>query len=154
MSGFLEVFKLTENNNEFVIIKTGGKQYIVETGTIISVEKLPESKSKNIKIEDILFHSKSGSISVGQPKLDISVSAEILANETDKKVRVFKFKPKTGYKKKQGHRQTYTTLKITSIDKASAKKETKAASTSSSKSSEKVEDKAKKQNSKASEKNK
>jgi large subunit ribosomal protein L21 len=150
MSGFLEVFKLTENNNEFVIIKTGGKQYIVETGTVISVEKLPESKSKNIKIEDVLFHSKDGSISVGQPKLDITVSAEILANEIDKKVRVFKFKPKTGYKKKQGHRQTYTTLKITSIDKASAKKETKATTTSSAKSTEKAEDKAKKQSSKAS----
>ena len=55
----------------------------------------------------------------------VSVSAEIIAHERDKKVHVFKFKKKTGYKKKQGHKQTYTTIKILSIGaKKASKKET------------------------------
>ncbi|MAQ64939.1 50S ribosomal protein L21 [bacterium] len=126
-------------NEEFVIIETGGKQYIVEENSIISVEKLPESKSKTITFDTVLLHSKGGKLAVGSPYVKLNVKAEILANEVDKKVRVFKFKPKTGYKKKQGHRQTYTTIKITSIGSSSTT--TSAKSTDDKKTSKPTSDK-------------
>ena len=124
---------MSDQKKEFAVIETGGKQYIVEQDTIISIEKLPDSKSKTFTFDTVLLHSKNGKLSVGNPYIKLNVKAEILANETDKKVRVFKFKPKTGYKKKQGHRQTYTTVKITSIGTATASADAKSTQSTTSK---------------------
>ncbi len=130
-------------NEEFAIFETGGKQYIVEKDSVISIEKLPESNSKSIVFNTVLLHSKNGALTVGDPYTKLSIKAEILANEMDKKIRVFKFKPKTGFKKKQGHRQAYTTIKILSLGteksgsskseaKTTAKKDTKSGNASKS----------------------
>ena len=157
----MEDKKLTIKNEEFAILETGGKQYIVEKDSVISIEKLPESNSKSIVFDTVLLHSKNGTLTVGDPYINLSIKAEILANEMDKKIRVFKFKPKTGFKKKQGHRQAYTTIKITSLgseksgsskteDKTNSKKNTKsdtAAKPTKSKKTTKVEPSKKKSSS-------
>ena len=130
---------MAKTTEKIAVIETGGKQYLVEEGTIISVEKLDASK-KTIEFKQVLLISDNGNVELGTPYLDSSVKAEVLAaEEKDKKVRVFKFKKKTGYKKTQGHRQRYTTVKITSIGKKSTKAapkktETKKTETKASKS--------------------
>ena len=135
----MEVLKLSEKSEEFVIIETGGKQYILEKDTVVSIEKLTDQKSKTITFDNVLLHSKNGTLSVGTPYLNIAVKAEILSNETDKKIRVFKFKPKTGYKKKQGHRQTYTTIKVISIGASKSSDSKQTAETKPSKVSAKTQ---------------
>ena len=124
---------MSAKKDEFIIIETGGKQYLLEVGSVISVEKLPESKDKKVSLKNVLLHSKKEKLDVGTPYLNIAVEAEILANEKDKKVRVFKFKPKTGFKKKQGHRQMYTTIRVLSIGSSKAAKKTGATEEKSTK---------------------
>ena len=115
--------KSTENS-DFAVIETGGKQYLVEEGTIISIEKLEPEKDNVINFDKILLHSIKGNLSIGTPYIkNVLVSAEFLSTEKDDKIRVFKFKPKTGYKKTKGHRQQLTTIKITSLDKKVKKEE-------------------------------
>ena len=116
---------MTKENNEFVIVETGGKQYLLEEGSVISIEKTSGEAGDTIELNTVLLHSKNGKTTIGSPNLEITVSAEILAQEKDKKVRVFKFKKKTGFKKTQGHRQNYSTIKITSISAKGKKKSTK-----------------------------
>lgn len=133
---------MSAKKDEFVIIETGGKQYILEVGSVISVEKLPEGKDKKVLLKNVLLHSKKEKLDIGTPYLDVAVEAEILANEKDKKVRVFKFKPKTGFKKKQGHRQTYTTLRVLSIGSSKAAKITAATEEKSTKTKSESQKKA------------
>lgn len=105
-----------KNSNDYIIFQTGGKQYIAEENTVVSIEKVqPTSEGKTFKIDKVLAYSKDDVLTVGAPYANATATAEILADELDKKVRVFKFKKKTGYKKKQGHRQTYSTIRITNI---------------------------------------
>ena len=105
-------------NSDFAVIETGGKQYLVEEGTIISIEKIEPLKNNTVSFDKILLHSKKGKITIGTPYVkDGLISAELLSTEKDDKIRVFKFKKKTGYKKTRGHRQQLSTIKITSLDK-------------------------------------
>ena len=113
-----------EKLNDFAVIETGGKQYIVEVGTIISVEKLT-SENKTLNFDKVLLKSINDNVTVGTPYIENeSVTAEILSTEKDKKIRVFKFKKKTGYKKTQGHRQTLSTVRILSLSAESKSKKT------------------------------
>jgi large subunit ribosomal protein L21 len=108
------------SKENLAIIKTGGKQYIVKEGDVISVEKIDTDK-ETVEFETVLLVKETDQISIGTPNLNYVVSADILEHEEkDKKVRVFKFKRKTGYKKTQGHRQRYTTVRIKSIKKIDA----------------------------------
>ena len=105
-------------NSDFAVIETGGKQYLVEEGTIISIEKIEPQKNNIVSFDKILLHSKKGKLTIGTPYVkDGLISAELLSTEKDDKIRVFKFKKKTGYKKTRGHRQQLSTIKITSLDK-------------------------------------
>ena len=118
--------------NKFVILECKGKQYKVSEGDFLSVDLIEEEVNKKVTFENVLLHSEKNKVKIGQPHLDYKVTAEIIAHERDKKVHVFKFKKKTGFKKKQGHKQNYTTIKILSIDskvKKAAKKETKSEAT-------------------------
>jgi len=131
------------SKEDLAVIETGSKQYIVKEGDVISVEKL-NTDGKDVTFDTVLLVKQKGKVTVGAPNVDFTVKAEVLGEEKDKKVRVFKFKKKTGYKKTQGHRQDYTTVRIKSIaaKKAAAtkakketaskdeKKETKKASES------------------------
>ncbi|MCP4049743.1 MAG: 50S ribosomal protein L21 [bacterium] len=100
----------------FAVIETGGKQYKVEEGTILDLEKLEGNKSDNIVFEKVLLVADKNNTEIGCPDIEgVTVSATILNQIKGKKEIVFKFKPKTGNKKKQGHRQKLTTVKIEKI---------------------------------------
>lgn len=101
----------------FAVIKTGGKQYKVQKGDILEIEKL-NSKGKEVTFSDVfLVSNDKDKIKVGKPKVSkAKVIAKILEPETKgKKVTIVKFKPKKRYKKKMGHRQKYTKVKIEEI---------------------------------------
>ena len=100
----------------YAVIKTGGKQYKVEEGDIIRVEKLPAQKGDTITFDDILFLGGDEYI-LGTPKIeDAQVSAKVLRQMRDKKIIVFKMKRRKRYRKKQGHRQDLTEICITRIE--------------------------------------
>ena len=112
------------SKDKFAVLETGGKQYLVREGDVISIEKLDEKSGEKVKFNNILLYDDSKETKLGTPYLNVEVSGEIISEEKDKKVRVFKFKKKTGYKKTQGHRQKYSTIKIDKITetKSSSKK--------------------------------
>lgn len=98
----------------YAIIVTGGKQYKVEVGSEILVEKLDNEIGTNVQF-DVLMMADGDDIRIGTPTLDVKAQAEVLEHGKGKKVVVFKYKPKKDYRKKQGHRQPYTKVKILSI---------------------------------------
>lgn len=100
----------------YAVIETGGKQYRVEEGDILSIEKLASEEGGNVNFEKVLLISGEEGIKVGKPYVEgASVEAEVLFHGKGKKIIVFKYKPKKNYHKKQGHRQPFTRVKITKI---------------------------------------
>ncbi len=102
---------------KIAVIKTGGKQYLVQEGDILSIEKIEGEKGDKISLKDVLLFvdSKQKKTAIGQPTLKVSVDAEIISQFKGKKISVIKYKPKTRYFKKQGHRQLCTEIKIIKI---------------------------------------
>jgi large subunit ribosomal protein L21 len=98
----------------YAIVKTGGKQYRVEQGQTLLVERLPGDAGASLDLEPILFRSEDTIFDADGLK-KVSVGAEIVEHIRGEKLRVFKFKPKRGYKKRNGHRQELTRIKITEI---------------------------------------
>jgi large subunit ribosomal protein L21 len=100
----------------YAIIETGGKQYKVSEGDIIRVEKLEAEEGKEFTFDQVLAVN-DGSLKVGTPLVDgASVKATVMGNGRAKKVVVYKYKRKSGYHKKAGHRQAYTQVKIEAIN--------------------------------------
>jgi len=100
----------------YAVIKTGGKQYKVEEGDRLQVEKLQVDKGDEVAFDDILFIGGDEYI-LGTPKVEgASVQAKVLRQMRDKKIIVFKMKRRKGYRKKQGHRQYLTEVCITKIN--------------------------------------
>lgn len=100
----------------YAIIKTGGKQYKVSEGDIISVEKLGAEDGATVTFEEVLAVS-DGELKVGTPVVEgASVTATVIEEGKGKKVIVYHYKPKKGYHKKNGHRQPYTKVKIEKIN--------------------------------------
>ena len=99
----------------YAIIVTGGKQYKVEVGSEIMVEKLDNEIGDNVNF-DVLMMAEGDNVQIGKPVLEgVCAKAEVLEHGKGKKVIVFKYKPKKDYRKKQGHRQPYTKVRILSI---------------------------------------
>src|SRR6478752_5282507 len=104
----------------YAIVKTGGKQYRVERGQRLLVERLAAEAGSNVTLEPILYRSdeavfdKTGLESV-------QVTAKVVAHVRGEKLRVFKFKPKRGYKRRTGHRQDLTQIEVTDIAHGKAK---------------------------------
>ncbi len=100
----------------YAIIETGGKQYKVEEGSIIKVEKLHKPAGEEVVFSNVLAVSKDDKLTFGNPVVNgASVKAEVIEEGKAKKIIVFKYKAKKSYKKKQGHRQPFTKIKVTSI---------------------------------------
>lgn len=94
------------------VIETGGKQYYVEEGTILYVEKLDGEAGSKVKFDQVLMANGV----VGRPYLaNVSVEGEIVKHGKNKKIIVFKYNQKKKYRKKQGHRQPYTKVEIKKI---------------------------------------
>ena len=101
---------------KIAVIKTGGKQYKVKEGEILTVEKLSAEAGKKVKFDTLLIAETDGStMELGQPSLGEKVEAEVLEEGKGKKVLVVKYKNKTRYKKSVGHRQEFTKVKISTI---------------------------------------
>jgi large subunit ribosomal protein L21 len=101
----------------YAVIKTGGKQYKVEEGDTIRVEKLPAGKGDTVTFDTILLIGGDEYV-IGSPTISgAQVSAQVLRQLKDKKIIVFKMKRRKRYRRKQGHRQELTELRITSIVK-------------------------------------
>lgn len=100
------------------VIKTGGKQYIVEAGKKIKIEKLEGEVGSDVKFDEVLLLEDSGKAELGMPFVKGAlVVGKILKQDKSKKVIVFKYKPKTRYKVKAGHRQNFTEVEIVKISK-------------------------------------
>jgi large subunit ribosomal protein L21 len=99
------------------IIKTGGKQYKVNPGKVINVEKLEGKAGEEHEFKEVLYVSdESGNVKVGTPCVENSiVRGKILGSVKGEKITVFKFKRRKGYRKKTGHRQKYTSVEIIEI---------------------------------------
>ena len=100
----------------FAVIKTGGKQYKVAKDDVIEVEKIDLEAGKAVELGDVLMLSDGGKVEVGAPFLaGAKVSAEVVEQTRGDKIIVFKKKRRKNYRRKKGHRQDLTVLKITGI---------------------------------------
>ena len=98
----------------YAVVKTGGKQYRVEKGQTLLVEKLAADEGSSVELEPVLFADKDAVFDADGLK-KVKVSARVVGHEKGDKIRVFKFKPKRGYKRTAGHRQQLTRIEITEI---------------------------------------
>lgn len=102
----------------YAIIATGGKQYKVSEGDVVRVEKLDAEVGSSYSFDQVLAVGEEGSLEFGKPVVEGAVvKATVQKQARARKVIVYKYKPKTGYHKKNGHRQCFTELKIDSITK-------------------------------------
>lgn len=101
---------------KIAVIQTGGKQYVVESGMVLSIEKVPASKDGKIEFDKVLLIDDGSSVTLGAPSVaGAKVSAEIVGEGRAKKVTVIRYRQKSRYFKKRGHRQPFTKVKITAL---------------------------------------
>lgn len=101
----------------YAIVKTGGKQYKIHEGDIIRVEKIPGSVGNPVSFDKVLMFSDGENVSIGQPALDnVTIKGHIVEQGKNKKIIVFKYKRRKRFRRKQGHRQEYTAIKIDQIE--------------------------------------
>ena len=107
----MEVFRL------YAIIKTGGKQYKVAEGNEIIIEKLDAAEGDSVTFEEVLAVGEGAEIKFGRPLVEgAKVTATVIKNGKGPKIRIFKYKHKTNYRRRQGHRQPFTKVKIDAIE--------------------------------------
>lgn len=99
----------------YAVVETGGKQYRVQEGDVIQVEKLAVNEGEVVSL-DVIALGKDGKVFVGEKLANVKVNAKVVSHGKGKKVIVFKYKPKKDYRRKQGHRQPYTELVIETVE--------------------------------------
>jgi large subunit ribosomal protein L21 len=100
----------------YAVVVSGGKQYKVREGEILKVEKIPGEIGDPISFDNVLLYSDGESLQIGQPQLESAeVSGHVVEQGKAPKIIVFKFKRRKGYRRKQGHRQRFTAVKIDRI---------------------------------------
>jgi large subunit ribosomal protein L21 len=109
----------------YAIIKTGGKQYRVQEGEWLLVERLPVEDGATFTLDPLLYVDGDNVVD-GDDLAKVTVEAKVLAHERGPKLRVVKFKPKRGYRRRNGHRQDLTRIQITSLKLASGRSRSKA----------------------------
>lgn len=109
----------------YAIIETGGKQYRVQEGDVITIEKLNAEVGEKVTFDKVLIMGEGEDAKIGTPYVGENVYGEVVENGKGKKVIIYKYKSKKDYRKKQGHRQPFTKVEITGIgaDKQPVKKE-------------------------------
>lgn len=101
----------------YAIIKTGGKQYRVAEGDVVSVEKLEAGEGEVVEFSEVLTVVRDGQVLVGKPVVEgAKVTAKVEAQGKGKKILVFKYKAKSNYRRRQGHRQPFTKVVIEKIE--------------------------------------
>jgi large subunit ribosomal protein L21 len=100
----------------YAIIETGGKQYRVEKGDIVDIELVKTAKDGKVEFPNVLFINNGSNVKMGSPYLEkVSVKAELIGEIKGPKVVAYKYKRSQGYRRKVGHRQRYSRVKITEI---------------------------------------
>ena len=100
----------------YAIIKTGGKQYRVQTGDVVRVERLEGAVGSTVTLDDVLLVGGEGEPRVGSPRLDgVSVLGTVVEQDRDAKIRVFKYKKRKHYRRTRGHRQSFTAVRIDAV---------------------------------------
>ncbi len=100
----------------YAIVSSGGKQYKVQKGEILRVEKIPGDIGASVSFDKVLMFSNGEDVNIGRPVLEnVAVNGHIVEQGKAKKIIVFKYKRRKGYRRKQGHRQQYTAVKIDNI---------------------------------------
>ena len=100
----------------YAIVQTGGKQYRVEKGDVITIERLAAEEGSDVVLDQVLMAVDGENTFIGQPLVPgASVKGKVLENGRSKKIVIFKYKAKKNYRKKQGHRQPFTKLEIVDI---------------------------------------
>ena len=100
----------------YAIVESGGRQYRAEEGHSFSVEKLPFEVGDQIELDKVLLMANDDGIKIGQPTVEgVSVKATVVEQYRGKKIFVWKYKPKKRYRRRRGHRQSYTRLRIDEI---------------------------------------
>ena len=123
----------------YAIIEACGKQYKVAEGDVVFFEKLDTEEGKKVSFDKVVLVSDDGKVQVGAPYVKgVKVEGKVVSHGKGKKIIVYKMKPKKNYRRKQGHRQPYTKVEITSI-KTAATKSTKTAEAKAETKKEKVE---------------
>jgi large subunit ribosomal protein L21 len=112
----------------YAIVKTGGKQYRVEQGQTLLVEKLAAEEGAKVALEPLLYRGDDEIVD-GADLAKVKVEAKIVEHTRGPKLRIVKFKPKRGYKRRNGHRQDLTRIEITQIKLGTAAKKAAAAAT-------------------------
>ncbi len=129
----------------YAIIESCGKQYKVAEGDIVFFEKLDAEEGKKVTFDKVIFVSEEGKVQVGTPYVKgAKVEGKVISHGKGKKIIVFKMKPKKNYRRKQGHRQPYTKVEITTIktattSKTETKKEEVAKTASETKTTKKAQ---------------
>lgn len=101
----------------YAIIKTGGKQYRVQEGDVITIEKLEAEANASVTFDQVLTVVNEGDVKVGTPLVDgAKVTGTVVEHGKGKKILVFKYKAKSNYRRRQGHRQPFTKVRIESIN--------------------------------------
>ncbi|KGG80192.1 50S ribosomal protein L21 [Caloranaerobacter azorensis] len=101
----------------YAVIETGGKQYRVQEGDTLFIEKVAGNEGETVKFDKVLLVSNDGEVKIGKPFVEgATVDAKIVEHGKGKKIIVFKYKAKKDYRKKQGHRQPYTKVVIEKIN--------------------------------------
>ena len=100
----------------YAIVQTGGKQYRVHPGDTLRVESLPSEAGDTVELDEVLMVCEDDQVTLGTPQVDgAKVTAEVLEHGKGDKIIIFKYKAKTRYRRRNGHRQRYTDLKVTGI---------------------------------------
>jgi large subunit ribosomal protein L21 len=100
----------------YAVVSTGGKQYKVQEGDILRIEKISGDVGTPVTFDQVLMFSDGENITIGQPLIDhITINAHIIEQGKAKKILVFKYKRRKRYRRKQGHRQQFTAVKIDTI---------------------------------------
>ncbi len=100
----------------YAVIRTGGKQYRVAPGEVLRIESLKGEPGSQVQFSEVLLTSSGGTVQVGRPTVaGASVTARIVEHGKEQKIIVFKKKRRKGYRRKQGHRQPFTAVRIQSI---------------------------------------
>jgi large subunit ribosomal protein L21 len=111
----------------YAIVKTGGKQYRVEQGQSLLVERLPADDGAKVSLQPLLYVDGADVLD-GDALSRVKIEAKVLAHERGPKLRIVKFKPKRGYKRRTGHRQELTRLEVTGIKLAAKRRKAAAKS--------------------------
>ncbi|MEW6077556.1 MAG: 50S ribosomal protein L21 [Thermodesulfobacteriota bacterium] len=103
----------------YAVIASGGKQYRVEKDEVLRIEKIPGDVGDSVSFDQVLMFADADKVSIGQPLLkNVSVRAHIVEQDRAKKVLIFKFRRRKRFRKTQGHRQSFTAVKVDAIEAA------------------------------------